>query len=143
MYKRQVFTDLEAGTVWDIDGGDVVSSAPELARLTLNAAMAHHDARSGQGGRRLVYGGHTIGIAAGQLTRALPNVATIVAWHSCDHLAPVFEGDTLTSSVALERAEALPQGGGLLHLRSRVRARRDAAESAVDVLDWRLVAVSA
>ena len=70
----------------------------------------HHDARFGQGGRRLVYGGHTIGIAAGQLTRALPNLATIVAWHSCDHVAPVFEGDALTSTVELERAEALPQG---------------------------------
>jgi acyl dehydratase len=133
--------DLAPGTVWEIDGGDVVSSAPELARLTLNVAMAHHDARFGQGGRRLVYGGHTIGIAAGQLTRVLPNLATIVAWHGCDHLAPVFEGDTLTSTVQLERADPLPQGGGLLHLRSRVRAHR--ADSALDVLDWRLVAVSA
>lgn len=130
------FADLAPGTVWEIEDGDVVSSAPELARLTLNVAAAHHDARFGQGGRRLVYGGHTVGIAAGQLTRALPDLATIVAWHGCDHLAPVFEGDTLTSTVELERAEALPQGGGLLHLRSRVRA-------AVDVLDWRLVAVSA
>ena len=39
--------------------------APELARLTLNVAMAHHDAGSTADGRRLVYGGHTIGIAAG------------------------------------------------------------------------------
>jgi acyl dehydratase len=137
------FADLVPGTVWEVEGGDVVSSASELARLTLNAAMAHHDPRFGQGGRRLVYGGHTIGIAAGQLTRALPNLATIVAWHGCDHLAPVFEGDTLTSSVELERADALARGGGLLHLRSRVRAHRGDADDAVDVLDWRLVAVSA
>ena len=41
--------------------GDVVSSAPELARLTLNIAATHHDSRVG--GRRLVYGGHTIGLA--------------------------------------------------------------------------------
>ena len=39
--------------------------APALARLTLNVAMAHHDAASTADGRRLVYGGHTIGLAAG------------------------------------------------------------------------------
>ena len=50
---------------------DVVSSAPELARLTLNIAATHHDSRVG--GRRLVYGGHTIGLALAQASRLLPN----------------------------------------------------------------------
>ena len=105
--------------------------------------MAHHDRGAGQAGRRLVYGGHTIGLAAAQLTRALPNLATIVAWHGCDHLAPVFEGDTLASAIELERRDALAGGAGLLHLRSRVRARRadTVGDETVDVLDWRLVAV--
>lgn len=137
----QTFDDLADGTVWEVEGGDVVSSAPELARLSLNVAMAHHDRDAGQAGRRLVYGGHTIGLAAAQLTRALPNVATIVAWHGCDHLAPVFEDDTLSSTVELERREPLDGGGGLVHLRSRVRARRADASEPVDVLDWRLVGV--
>ena len=44
--------------------GDLVSSAPELARLTLNLAAIHHDASAAADGRRLVYGGHTVGIAA-------------------------------------------------------------------------------
>ena len=48
--------------------GDVVSSAPELARLSLNIAATHHDSRVG--GQRLVYGGHTIGLALAQATRA-------------------------------------------------------------------------
>jgi acyl dehydratase len=130
-----------AGTVLELEGGDVVSGAPELARLSLNVAMAHHDSAAGQGGRRLVYGGHTIGLAAAQLTRALPDLATIVAWHSCDHLAPVFEGDTLTSTVEVERAEPLAGGGALLHLRSRVRATRADGGDAADVLDWRLIGV--
>ena len=129
------FEVLAPGTVWELEGGDVVSAAPELARLSLNVAMAHHDHAAGQAGRRLVYGGHTIGLAAAQVTRALPDLATIVAWHGCDHLAPVFEDDTLRSTVELDRAEPLPDGGGLLHLRVQV-ARDDAA-----VLDWRLVAV--
>ena len=62
---------LTTGTVIEILGGDVVSSAPELARLTGNVARVHHDADAA-GGRRLVYGGHTIGVATGQVSRALP-----------------------------------------------------------------------
>jgi acyl dehydratase len=133
-------SDLRRESPWAVEGGDVVSAAPELARLSLNVAMAHHDAGAG-GGRRLVYGGHTIGLAAAQATRALPNLVTVVAWHGCDHLAPVYEGDTLHSELELERAEPLEGGGGLVHLRSRVRARRD--EESSDVLDWRFVGVMA
>ena len=131
-------SELDPESDWSVEGGDVVSAAPELARLSLNVAMAHHDA---QDGRRLVYGGHTIGLAASHATRALPNLVTVVAWHGCDHLGPVYEGDTLHSDIELERAEPLEGGGGLVHLRSRVRARRDGESS--DVLDWRFVGVMA
>jgi acyl dehydratase len=133
------FADMVAGTTWEIAGGDVVSSAPELARLILNVAMVHHDSSASRG-RRLVYGGHTIGLAAAQAARALPNLVTIVAWHSCDHLAAVREGDTLRSTLELEQTESLANGG-LVHLRSRVRADRDSG--AEDVLDWRFVGVMA
>jgi acyl dehydratase len=136
----QHFAGLVPGTVWEIAGGDLVSSAAELARMTLNVAMVHHDAKAGAGGR-LVYGGHTIGIAAAQATRALPNLLTILAWHNCDHLAPVREGDTLRSTLELEACEPLENGGGLVHLRSRVRADREAGSQ--DVLDWRFVGVMA
>jgi acyl dehydratase len=134
------FVDMAAGTTWEVAGGDVVSSAPELARLILNVAIVHHDSSAGAGGR-LVYGGHTIGLAAAQATRALPNLVTIVAWHSCDHLAAVREGDTLRSSIELEQTEPLASGGGLVHLRSRVRAHRESG--AEDVLDWRFIGVMA
>lgn len=137
----QHFDGLKQGALWDIAGGDLVSSAPELARMTLNIAMVHHDARSSAGGR-LVYGGHTIGIAATQAARALPNLVTILAWHSCDHLAPVREGDTLRSTLELEACDPLPKGGGLVHLRSRVRADRE-GNQAQDVLDWRFIGVMA
>ncbi|GAA0571030.1 MaoC family dehydratase [Actinomadura livida] len=134
------FADVAEGQVFTVAGGDVVSSAPELARLTLNVAKVHHDASASAAGR-LVYGGHTIGIALHQAVRALPRIVTVVGWHGCDHLAPVREGDTLTSSVEVERTEAL-DSGGLVHLRSRVKASRpDAAP--VDVLDWRFIATLA
>ena len=98
---------------------DVVSSAPELARLTLNIAATHHDWRVG--GQRLVYGGHTIGLALAQATRALPNLVTVLGWESCDHTGPVHEGDTLYSELHVDEAVPLPDGrGGVLKLRSLV-----------------------
>ena len=106
--------------------------------------MAHHDRGAGQAGRRLVYGGHTIGLAAAQLTRALPNLATIVAWHGCDHLAPVFEGDTLASvdrAGAPRRRWRAAAGCCTFALASARGAPTPRATSTVDVLDWRLVAV--
>ena len=119
---------------------DVVTSAPELARLTLNIAATHHDSRAG--GSRLVYGGHTIGLALAQATRLLPNLAAVLSWQSCDHTGPVYEGDTLYSDLTVEAVEALPHSrGGLLNLRSQVYAVGAAAlgGSAPDrpVLDWR------
>jgi acyl dehydratase len=67
---------------------------------------------------------------------------TIVGWEGCDHTGPVFEDDTLRSTVEVTGREPLPGGGGLVGLRSLVRARR--ADGAVeDVLDWRLTGVLA
>jgi acyl dehydratase len=130
-------TSLAAGARLTIDGGDVVTSAPELARLTLNVASAHHDRTATATGRRLVYGGHTIAIAAAQVTRLLPDVVTIAGWHGCDHPAPVFEGDLLRTAVDVDRLD-----GSLAHLRCRVEAEREDGERA-EVLDWRPVVVVA
>jgi acyl dehydratase len=117
---------------------DVVSSAPELARLTLNIAAPHHDSRVG--GRRLVYGGHTIGLALAQASRLLPNLVTVLGWESCDHTGPVHEGDTLYSELHIVSAEPTEQGG-VLGLRSVVYAVSDAAdEPDRQVLDWRFSA---
>lgn len=121
-----------AGTVLH-SSADVVSSAPELARLSLNIAATHHDWRVG--GQRLVYGGHTIGLAFAQATRLLPNLVTVLGWQSCDHTGPVHEGDTLYSELHIEQATPLPDGrGGLLSLRSVVHA---VGEPDREVLDWR------
>jgi len=129
-----------AGQRFRVAGRDVVTSAPELARLTMNVAAVHHDA-SAAGGRRLVYGGHAIALALAQAGRAIPNLLTVIAWHSCDHVGPVHEGDLLASTVDVERVTALPGGGAHLHLRSRVTATDPAAEASRAVLDWRFVAV--
>jgi acyl dehydratase len=134
--------DLAPGASFAIEGGETVTAAPELARLTLNVAMAHTDATSTAHGRRLVYGGHTISVAAAHATRALPALATIVAWHGCDHLGPVFEGDVLRTVLEVTGTEPLAGGGGLATLRALVAAVRDGGDPE-PVLDWRFVAVVA
>jgi acyl dehydratase len=130
-----------AGAVWEVVGGDVVSSAPALARLTLNVARVHtDDAASGSG--RLVYGGHTIGLALSQAARAFPDLLTVLSWQSCDHLGPVREGDTLTSRV--EVGAVRPSGQGrAVELRSLVDARSGPADDPRPVLDWRFSALFA
>jgi len=135
------FADLAVGQSCRIGGGDVVSSAPELARLTLNVAQVHHDAAAA-GGRRLVYGGHTIGVAFAQVARALPSLVTVAGWDGCDHTGPVHEGDTLRGEVAVEALTPRPAGGGVARLRCLVRADADSPGApARDVLDWRFYAV--
>ncbi|MBU9762411.1 acyl dehydratase [Mycobacterium sp. TNTM28] len=122
-----------AGTVLH-STADVVSSAPELARLSLNIAATHHDWRAG--GQRLVYGGHTIGLALAQASRLLPNLVTVLGWESCDHTGPVHEGDTLFSELHIDSAEA-----GVLRLRSLVYAAGGPDGSDRQVLDWRFSAL--
>ena len=136
----ECFAELEAGTVYAIEGRDTVTSAPELARLTLNLARAHTDAGGSVHGRRLVYGGHTISIAAAHATRALPGLATFLAWRRCDHTGPVFEGDVLSTELSIEGVHALASSAGrLADLRAVVHAEREGAGDPSPVLDWRFV----
>jgi acyl dehydratase len=145
-WDGEVFRERVAGPHFDPglagavlhSSADVVSSAPELARMTLNIAAIHHDSRAG--GQRLVYGGHTIGLALAQASRLLPNLATVLAWESCDHTGPVREGDTLVSELHVEAAEQLPDGGGVMRLRSLVSAVGGVADER-PVLDWRFSAL--
>ena len=115
---------------------DVVSSAPELARLTLNVAAIHHDSRAG--GRRLVYGGHTIGLALAQASRLLPNLVTVLGWESCDHTGPVHEGDTLGSELHVEPPNRCLTAAA--HPAAAVTGQRG-AEDERPVLDWRFTAL--
>ncbi len=134
------FAAIAPGRSWRVPGADVVSSAPELARLTANIAIAHHDEVTA-GGRRLVYGGHTIGLALAQACRAIPNIVTVASWAGCDHGGPVYEGDSLSSRIEVTGVRPLPSGG-LVSLRSTVEARAGDAEPR-PVLDWRFTVVMA
>jgi acyl dehydratase len=122
--------------VWHaVPGGDRVVAAPLLTRLSLNLAVTHGVSEDAS----LVYGGHVIGTAFAQLTRAIPGIVAVAGWPSCDHRAPVREGDILTSAFRVEGKE--PRTWGPLRVlalsvrTSRMRSPDDAAEV---VLDWRL-----
>jgi acyl dehydratase len=132
------FDDLTVGRRWSVLASDVVTNAPELVRLTGNIASVHHDAIAA-GGQRLVYGGHTIGLAFHQACQAIPAMVTVTEWESCDHVGPVHEGDILRSTIKVTGQQQLPVGG-LIRLRSLVTAqgREDAP-----VLDWRFTALMA
>jgi acyl dehydratase len=113
---------------------DVVDHATALVRLTHNLAAVHRDATVSPYPVRLVYGGHTVALAQASLARVLGGLATVVGWHSCDHVGPVFEGDLLSFRHTAV-AEAPVAGGVLRAVRVEVSAHRD-AEEPVAVLDW-------
>ncbi len=138
--------ELVRGTVYEIEARDTVTAAPELARLILNVAKTHTDAGGSAHGSRLVYGGYTIAVAAAQATRALPNLLTILAWRSCEHTGPVFEGDVLRTELHVEAVHQR-DGHRLLDLRAVVHScpaadAGDPAAAQKPVLDWRFVALA-
>lgn len=81
------------------DLADPVTGALELVRMTGNLAKAHRDARFGQSGRRLVYGGHTLSLAQAALARSIARPHAVVGWQNCTHPTPVFEEDLLVTTV--------------------------------------------
>ena len=141
------FEELAEGSLYRVEARDSVTSAPELARLTLNIAKTHTDAASSPYGKRLVYGGYTISMASAQIVRALPNLVTLIAWRSCDHTEPVFEGDILRTEFTIDARHTLASGGGLVDLHAVVHAARgDQAPTLgedVSVLDWRVIGLMA
>ncbi|HVW67333.1 MAG TPA: MaoC family dehydratase [Steroidobacteraceae bacterium] len=132
--------ELAPGTRVQIEARDTVTSAPELVRLTLNMAMMHVDGAQSYFGRRLVYGGHVLGIAFAQVTRALPNLITLLGWESVEHLAPVTEGDRLRSECTIEEIESC---GVVTLVRLAVRTYSSPGHSTEEtpVLAWSLWAL--
>ena len=134
------------GVPVEVEARDTVTLAPELVRMTLNMAMTHTDAARSVYGKRLVYGGHTIAMAAAHISRAIPALATILGWFKCDHVAPVFEQDILRTVVVLEESIPVPGGAiGIIHVETFADRGGEAPESGenIKVLDWRLAVLMA
>ena len=121
---------------------DTVTTAPELVRLTGNIALTHTDASRSYLGKRLVYGGHTISLVLAQITRALPNMVTLIGWQGCEHTGPVLEEDIIRTEFSVTSAAPVAGGGRLLELHALAYAKRAQAGGGYEesaVLDWRLV----
>lgn len=130
----------------EVEARDTVTLAPELVRMTLNMAMTHTDATKSVYGERLVYGGHTISMAAAQLSRALPSLATLLGWFKCDHTAPVFEEDILRSVVTVDALVSGASGRiAIVQVETFADRGPHAPEPGTDlkVLDWRLAGLLA
>ncbi len=111
---------------------DVVDQATGLARLTHNRAIVHRDAEASAYGERLVYGGHVQALAQASLTRLDPAMGTVVAWHTCNHLAPAFEGDLLAFSHRLI-AERVVDSGFVVRAFETVGVAHRAARQSSDL----------
>jgi acyl dehydratase len=135
--------DLAIGDRWEVAGGDVVSSAPELARLTGNVASAHHDRTATATGSRLVYGGHTIGVALAQTGRALPSIVAVAGWRECQNTGPVREGDTLFTKVEIESIAPLTAAAALIDLHVVTTTVRHGQPAHAPALDWHCTVVVA
>ncbi len=128
-------------TAWEVGEergdplADHVDLAPALARFTFNQAAIHRDFEASSFGERLVYGGHTQGLAQASLTRLLPGLVTVMGWDGCDHLGPVFEGDRLSFHHTLKEELSFNEGR---ILRFETRATRDNE----DVLLWTPIVVT-
>ena len=135
------FSNLKLDEKRVVESQDTVTMAPEMVRMTLNLAMTHTDATRSVYGKRLVYGGHTISMAAAQLTRVLPNMLTILGWFKCDHVSPVFEGDILRTEVTITGLHKLNDGGiARLHVETfATRGSESPTEGEnIKVLDWHM-----
>lgn len=53
----------------------------------------------------------------------MPNVVTVLAWDDCEHIAPMYEGDAVTSMVTVESTQPIDSGGGVGWLRVDSDAR--------------------
>ena len=138
-------SDLHPGQSFVIESRDTITCAPELVRMSLNMAMAHTDARLSYLSERLVYGGHVIFMAFAQITRALPNLATLLAWESCNHTAPVVENDRIRTEFAVtDIVPFVTRDGSVSALRIAAQAysSRGSPEQESKVLEWAFWALS-
>ena len=113
---------------------DIVTPPSSLIRLTHNVAAVHRDAETSPYDKPLVYGGHTVALAQASLSRVFTGIASIVGWHTCDHVGPVFEDDLL--SFQHSPLQEVSKGNGrFVAVQVKAFAHRNNAEPA-EVLDW-------
>jgi acyl dehydratase len=128
-----------AGAWFRIDERDTVTRAPDFVRMHLSRATPQTDTTLSYMDLRPAYGGHPISMAFAQITRALPDLVTIVAWESCGHTQPILENDRFRTDVTvLDRTEL--RSGALLSLHAKSYVSRVQEPEETAVLDWKFSA---
>jgi 2-methylfumaryl-CoA hydratase len=116
---------------------DHIDLAAPFARATHNRAIVHRDATASVYGKRLVYGGHVVALAQASLSRCLPHLATVLAWHSCSHTGPAFEGELLSFTHRLVGEQAAKDGWVVQAVEVLGSAVRQ--ESTDEILKWTVI----
>jgi 2-methylfumaryl-CoA hydratase len=108
---RALWDDYTAGDKIVHGGAMTIEEADHVqaTRLYHNTARVHFDAHtmaSSRFGRRLVYGGHVISVAAALAQDGLENVLKMAAWNAGVHANPTFAGDTISAwTEVVDKAE--------------------------------------
>ncbi len=112
-----------------LDGTTIEESDHMMAtRLYQNTARAHfnqHAEKDGRFGRRIVYGGHVIGLARALSFNGLANAIRVATINGGRHVAPTFAGDTIYAWSEVVDRFALPGRSDLGALRLRTVAAKD------------------
>jgi 2-methylfumaryl-CoA hydratase len=129
--------DYEAGERIDhVDGMTLEEAEHQMAtRLYQNTAKVHFNQHAaGEGGRRLIYGGHIISLARALSFNGLANAFHIAAINAGRHVAPAHADDTVYAwSEVLEKAE-IPGRRDIGALRLRTVAVKDRAPGAFPLM---------
>ena len=125
---KHVWSDYAAGDRIDhVDGMTIEEAEHQMAtRLYQNTARVHFNQHAaGEGGRRLVYGGHIISLARSLSFNGLANAFHVAAINGGRHVAPSYASDTIYAwSEVLECAE-IPGRRDIGALRLRTLAVKD------------------
>jgi 2-methylfumaryl-CoA hydratase len=130
---RHLWGDYAAGERIDhVDGMTIEEAEHQLAtRLYQNTARVHFNQHAaGEGGRRLIYGGHIISLARALSFNGLANAFHVAAINGGRHVAPSHAGDTVYAWSEVLETAAIPgrRDVGALRLRTLAVKNRTSAD---------------
>mgnify|MGYP001591532927 CR=1 FL=1 len=136
---RALWDDYEIGEIiFHRDGMTIDETDHTCAtRLYQNTARVHFDAHQmekSRFGKRLVYGGHVISVAAALAYNGFENVIAVLALNGGQHANPTFAGDTIYAfSEVLDRAELVGRAdAGALRVRLCAVKNVDPSEDKIE-----------
>ncbi|MEZ4358763.1 MAG: MaoC family dehydratase [Kofleriaceae bacterium] len=127
---QALWEDHASGERIEHPGAMTIEEADHISatRLYQNTAQVHFDAVAAAAsklGRRIVYGGHVISVAAALAQHGLGNALWLAAINGGAHVAPTFGGDTISAVTEVVECAELPKRRDLGALRLRLYALKN------------------